>query len=153
MIRTFFLAALFGFFAFAAMAQEKADDVPYRQDSGLITAEYYLATGKYTQALQVIGGVMKRHPRSADAYVYRGYAYEKLGDVQKAMADYKAALNIDRSHLGANRYIAGLYVQQGERALAFEQLQAIRAICAGMECSEETELQNLINQAKKSSPP
>jgi tetratricopeptide (TPR) repeat protein len=154
MFRAFFVASVFlCFFSAAALTQEKADDVPYRQDAGLITAEYYLATGKYAQALQVLGGVLKRHPRSADAYVYRGYAHEKLGDMPKASADYKKALAIDPGHLGANRYLAGLYLQQGDRALAFEQLQAIRAICAGLECPEQTELENLINKAKKPASP
>ncbi len=44
-----------------ALAQEAASkkaDVPFRADAGLITAEYYLATGKYMQALDVLNNVL-----------------------------------------------------------------------------------------------
>ena len=144
-----FAFVLCAFFSGAALSQEKADEVPYRQDSGLITAEYYLASGKYTQALQVLGSVLQRNPQSADAYVYRGFAYQQLGDDKKALDNYTQALKIDPRHLGANFYLGVLYLNTGQKPLAFEQLQALRLICAGTECAEETELENLINQAKK----
>lgn len=129
-------------------APEKAAEVPFRQDAGLITAEYYLSTGKYTQALQVLGGVAQRHPQSADAFVYMGFAHEQLGDDAKALNNYQTALQIDPRHLGAHRYVGGMHLRQKDRAKAFESLQAIRLICAGMDCAEETELENLLNAAR-----
>lgn len=127
----------------------KKADVPFRTDSGLITAEYYLAVGKYAQALSVLKGVMERHPDNADAYTYRGYAYEKLGDVKRAEEDYRRALLIDPRHLGANRYIASLYLRQGDLQRALEQMQVIRMVCGAFDCAEQDELEAEINRYKQ----
>lgn len=123
----------------------KKAEVPFREDAGLISAEYYLATGKYAQALDVIGGVLNRHPDSADAYTYRGYAYEKLGDAKKAKENYKRALEIEPTHLGANRYLAGIYLKEGDLSRAMDQLQVIRMTCGDVACQELDELQADIN--------
>ena len=126
----------------------KKAEVPFREDSGLISAEYYIATGKYAQALDVLSGVLARHPASADAYTYRGYAYEKLGDYKKAQAAYGRAIEIDPTHLGANRYLAGLYLKQEDLARAMDQLQVIRMTCGDVACQELDELQADINRYK-----
>lgn len=148
-----FLAVLSGAALFIQPAKAdvaKAEEVPFRTDSGLITAEYYLATGKYTQALDVLGGVLQRHPQNADAYTYRGFAYHKLGDLRKARENYNRALILDPKHLGANKYTASLYLAENNLPKAMEQLQAILYICAGMNCGEADELQNEINRYKSS---
>jgi Tfp pilus assembly protein PilF len=129
-------------------AMQKSADVPFREDAGLITAEYYLSTGKYTQALDVLGGVLTRHPDNADAYAYRGYAFQKLGDAAKAAQNYKKAITLVPAHLGANAYLGSLYLQAGDLARAMEQLQAILYVCAGQYCAEADELQNEINHYK-----
>ena len=126
----------------------KSCQVPFRTDSGLITAEYYLATGKYTQALDVLGGVLQRHPQNPDAYTYRGYAYHKLGDLKKARENYNRAIALYPTHLGANKYIADLYLAEGNLPKAMEQLQVILYVCAGMNCGEADELQSDINRHK-----
>lgn len=148
-----FLAAFLGIATTAQPAQanvSKAEEVPFRTDSGLITAEYYLATGKYTQALDVLGGVLQRHPQNADAYTYRGFAYHKLGDLKKARENYNRAIIIDPKHLGANKYIASLYLAEDNLPKAMEQLQVILYVCAGMNCGEADELQGEINRHKSS---
>lgn len=153
LLAVLFLAAFFGFAAPLQPARAdvaKAEEVPFRTDSGLITAEYYLATGKYTQALDVLGGVLQRHPQNADAYTYRGFAYHKLGDLKKARENYNRALIIDPKHLGANKYTASLYLAEDNLPKAMEQLQAILYVCAGMNCGEADELQNEINRYKSS---
>ncbi len=127
----------------------KSDAVPFRTDAGLITAEYYLATGKYTQALDVLGGVLQRHPQNADAYTYRGFAYQKLNDLKKARESYTMALRIYPSHLGANKYMGNLWLEEGQLSRAMEQLQAMIYICAGTYCAEVDELQNDINKFRK----
>jgi tetratricopeptide (TPR) repeat protein len=135
-----------------AAAQEaeapKKAEVPFREDSGLITAEFYLATGKNAQALEVLAGVLARHPASADAYDYRGFAYERLGDMKKAKESYARALEINPAHLGANRYLAGIYLQEGNLSRAIEQMQVIRMICGDIACAELDELSAEVNRYK-----
>jgi Tfp pilus assembly protein PilF len=135
-----------------AMAQEEAkgDNVPFRTDSGLITAEYYLATGKYTQALRVLAGVLQRHPQNADAYAYSGYAWQKLDDPKKAAENYQTALNIDPTHLGAQKYLGNIHLAKGDIARAMESLQALKITCGLQGCAEMDELESDINRFKKS---
>ncbi len=123
-------------------------EVPYRLDAGLTKAEYFLATEKYTEALKEIAAVLKRHPKSSEAFAYRGYAYMKLGDEKKAADSFRKALAIDPTHLGAHKYIADMHLEEGELALAMEELQALRLICGAADCEEITVLESRINKLK-----
>ncbi len=127
----------------------KKNQVPFREDSGLITAEYYLSTGKYSQALSVVNAVLSRHPMSADAYTYRGYAYYRLGDRRKARENFAKAISINPKHLGANRYIAQSFLDAGDLARALEQMQVIRLTCGDSSCEELDELQAAVNRYKR----
>lgn len=149
-------SALFGFMLLSppALAAAPADpgkkaEVPFREDSGLITAEYYLATGKYAQALEVLEGVLTRHPHCADAFTYKGFAYRKLGDVRKAKENYQKAIEINPAHLGANRYLAATYLEAGDLGRAFEQMQVIRMTCGAQNCQELDELEAEINAYRR----
>jgi tetratricopeptide (TPR) repeat protein len=124
----------------------KKAEVPFREDAGLITAEYYLATGKYAQALDVIEGVLQRHPDCADAYTYKGFAYERLGDMKKAKQAYAKAIEANPTHLGANRYLGGIYLKEGDLSKAMDELQVIRMTCGDVACQELDELQAEINR-------
>ncbi|MEZ0259742.1 MAG: tetratricopeptide repeat protein [Alphaproteobacteria bacterium] len=136
-----------------AFAQEQAapiipkkPEVPFREDAGLISAEYYLSVGKYSQALSVLAGVLERHPGSADAYTYRGLAYQQLGDLKKARDNYNRAVTLNPTHLGANKYLASMFLNDGELDRAVEQMQVIRLACGTLECQELDELQLEINK-------
>ncbi len=131
-----------------AQSAEKKAEVPYRTDSGLITAEYELATGKYTQALNTLNNVLARHPENADAFTYIGFAYQQLGDIRQAATNYKRALLIDPKHLGALKYMGDLFILGNDLQRAMEQVEAIRSVCGHTDCSELTDLQNAINKAK-----
>ena len=126
----------------------KKPEVPFREDAGLISAEYYLSVGKYAQALSVLTGVLERHPGSADAYTYRGLAYEQLGDLKKARDNYNRAVTLNPTHLGANKYLASMYLNDGELDRAVEQMQVIRLACGTLECQELDELELEINKFK-----
>lgn len=149
-------AALF-LLAAPAFAQEqqqsapiipKKPEVPYREDAGLISAEYYLSVGKYAQALDVLSGVIARHPGSADAYTYRGFAYQRLGETKKARENYNRALTLNPTHLGANKYLASMLLEDGNLDRAMEQMQVIRMACGTLECQELTELEIEVNKFK-----
>lgn len=124
------------------------DEVPFRADSGLTKAEYYLATQKYAQAIDEAQNVLKRHPKDGDALTYLGFAYHRLGDLEKAVGFYDRALAVAPHHLGANKYRADLYLEQGNVARAFEQLQVLRSVCGVADCEEINELERAINAVK-----
>lgn len=136
-----------------AHAASKRAEVPFREDSGLISAEYYLSTGKYSQALSVLEGVINRHPQCADAFTYRGFAYHKLGDVRRAKENYEKAIQINPTHLGANRYLAATYLEAGDLRRAYEQMQVIRMTCGAQACQELDELEADINAYRNGQRP
>ena len=127
------------------------DDVPFRADSGLTKAEYFIATQKYAQAIDEAQNVLKRHPKDADALTYLGFAYHKLGDSTKAVEFFDRALAAHPRHLGANKYRAELYLESGNIPRAFEQLQVLRSVCGASDCEEINELEQAINTAKSGS--
>lgn len=130
-------------------AKPKKKLVPFREDSGLITAEYYLTKGRFAEALEVLEGVIQRHPESADGYTYRGYAYYHLGDRKRAKKDYERAIMLDPKHLGANRYLADSYIDAGDLRRAYEQMQVLRLTCGNFNCEELDELEARINRYRK----
>lgn len=124
------------------------NDVPFREDSGLSKAEYFLAIGKYAEALDETALILKRHPQSADGWTYQGYAFYRLGDKDKARDSFRKALLISPTHLGANKYMANLYLEEGNLPQAIEQMQVIRLTCGNTDCEELNELQRDINAYK-----
>lgn len=141
-------------FSLSAAAEENSltlkAEVPYREDAGLSKTEYFLAKGKYSEALDEAVAVLKRHPKSADAYTYRGLAYDRLGVTEKAVENFQKALALSPTHLGANKYLADTYLATGDLPRAMEQMQAIRFVCGEADCPELNELQSSINSFKKS---
>lgn len=124
------------------------DNVPFRQDSGLTKAEYFISTQKYAQAINEAEGVVKRQGPNADAYTYAGIAYERLGDDKKAFDNFRRALMVSPTHLGANTYLMQHYIASGNMPKAIEQLQVIRAVCGASGCEELNEAESAINNAK-----
>jgi len=133
---------------FLLIQKAKADELVLRTDSGLIAVEELLKKGNYTAALDATTSVIMRHQRDADAYTYRGYAYYKLGEKQKAFESFKTAIMIDPAHLGANKYLANIYIDEGHIDRALEQLQAMRMVCGSYNCAEIDILQSEIDKAK-----
>ncbi len=137
----------------AAGVPARADELIFRQDAGLTNTEYYLANGKYSAAVLSAKNVLQRHPASADAYTYLGYALDQLGQTDAAEKDFKQALTIDPTHLGANAYLAKVYLQKGEMARAIEQLQVIRMTCGRTICAELESVESAIDQYKSGKKP
>lgn len=124
------------------------EEVPLRQDSGLTKAEYLISKKKYAEALGECQNVLKRQGPNADAYTYLGIAYQRLGDDKQARQNFRSALALAPTHLGANAYMAHMYLLDGNMPKALEQMQAIRAICGATDCEELTELESAINAAR-----
>ncbi|MFH1157984.1 MAG: tetratricopeptide repeat protein [Pseudomonadota bacterium] len=131
----------------SAAAEEK--DIPFREDSGLTKAEYLLSAGQFSAALNTANDVLARHPANADAYTYRGYAYYRLGETANATRNFKKALTINPAHLGANAYLAEMYLDKGDMPRALEQMQVIRMTCGHMDCEELNMLERDIDRYKR----
>lgn len=132
----------------AQAGMEVKSEIPYRQDTGLSKAEYLISRGKHAAAIHELDNVIKRHPKSADAWSYKAYSTLQLGDKKKAMSYFKRALQIDPTHLGANKYLASLYLDVGQLSFAMEQMQVIRMVCGAMQCDELDDLEREIDAYK-----
>lgn len=137
------------FFWGASALAEPSYELPFRRDAGLTKAEYLISVENYAAAIETANDVLARHPTDADAFTYRGYAYLKLEQGEKAAADFKRALAADPAHLGANKYLAETYLAAGDAARALEQLQVIRAVCGLADCEELRVLEREIDTFKK----
>lgn len=120
----------------------------FREDAGLTKAAAQLREGKYAEGLDTLEDVLKRHPGNADALTYTGFAYLQMQDIEKATQYIDNALIANPRHLGANAYRADLYLLDGDTARALEQLQVMRAICAGMDCAEINAVEAHVNATK-----
>jgi tetratricopeptide (TPR) repeat protein len=129
-------------------ATARAEDIPFRADSGLTKAEAQLSEGKYTEALETLALVLHRRPADADALAYTGYAWHRLGDNNKAGQFFDRALKYDPKHLGANKYKADMYLANGNVSRAHEQMQVLRMVCGETDCAELNALQGAINRSK-----
>jgi tetratricopeptide (TPR) repeat protein len=134
-----------------AVKTDTKTQIPYREDSGLTKTEYLISVGQYSAAIHTADDVLARHSQNADAYTYRGYAYYRLGDFAKAAGSYRKALILNPTHLGANKYLADMYLEAGDVSRALEQLQVIRMTCGNTDCAELNDLERSIDKFKQGS--
>jgi tetratricopeptide (TPR) repeat protein len=147
-------AALLVLAAGAASASVSVkEEVPFRLDSGLTKAEYFIARQKYAEALSESQAVIRRHGPQADAYTYLGLSFQRLGDNKQAAENYARALALAPTHLGANGYMALLHIENGDMPKAIEQMQVLRAVCGASGCEELIAVESAINAARKGAAP
>jgi tetratricopeptide (TPR) repeat protein len=48
--------------------------------------------GKYSEVISLLDTYLPSHPKDADSFYNRGCAHEKLGNTEKALADYQEAI-------------------------------------------------------------
>ena len=68
--------------------------------------------GDHNRAISDFSKVIELEPRDVVAYVARGNTWEKMGNKQKAIADFRQALAISPAHEGAKNSLQRLGVAQ-----------------------------------------
>jgi tetratricopeptide (TPR) repeat protein len=74
------------------------------QSTGIVELDDALEVqlgGHLKEAIQAYTEVIKNHPRSAEAYNWRGMAYGELGELDKALADFNQAVDISPNYADA----------------------------------------------------
>jgi Tfp pilus assembly protein PilF len=66
-------------------------------------------SGNVAEAVTAYTEVLKKQPRSAEAYNWRGMAYEDLGDLDKALTDLSEALKISPNYADAHNNLGEVY--------------------------------------------
>lgn len=106
-------------------------------DDELFYAGYWLAkSGRYADALTYLN---LSRARDAKVLTYIGFATRKLGQVDKALPFYAAALDRDPNFVVARAYLGEAHLTRGEPQLARAQLGEIEARC-GTTCPAYVDL-------------
>jgi len=87
----------------------------YPGDSELATQniELNLMAGNEEKIINTINEQIAKEPGNKNLHYYLGIAYSETGDMEKAEASYKKALEIDPSYLDANINLGGLILNKG----------------------------------------
>lgn len=111
------------------------------------TAVKAINAGRYQDAVTLLENVVTQQPRNADALNYLGYAHRKLGNREKSLGYYQAALQNNPNHRGAREYLGELYIQMGDLPKAEEQLATLSRLCPSG-CPERAELTSALAKAR-----
>jgi type IV pilus assembly protein PilF len=116
----------------AAIAQFRLvqDDIFYQgQESAVINMGLaYLGKGDYQQALSVLRGAVGRNPADPRTRIDLGRVYFALDKTELAVAEYKKALELNRSYANAYYYLALAQVKlkdTKEAKIAFKEVVRI----------------------------
>jgi tetratricopeptide (TPR) repeat protein len=96
----------------------------------------------------LLGKVVERDGKSADAYNWLAYATRKNGDPAASIPIYEKALAIDPKHRGAHEYIGEAYLMLGDVAKAKRHLAALDSLC-WLPCEEYRDLKKAVQGYEK----
>jgi len=122
----------------AALASTAAGDVAYVRAVSLINEHRFVEA---LAALDEAEAVFGPHP---DILTYQGYAWRKLGQLDRAESYYKAALAVAPAHRGATEYYGELKVIRGDMTGARAMLAKLDGQCA-FGCVEAEDLRRWID--------
>lgn len=111
------------------------------------TAVKAINAGRYQDAVTLLENVVTQQPKNADALNYLGFAHRKLGNKEKSLGYYQAALQNNPNHRGAREYLGELYIQMGDLPKAEEQLATLGRLCPSG-CPERAELTSALAKAR-----
>lgn len=124
-------------------AQAMAEDDDYRAGKAAIDAM------RWEDATSRLSRAAVRYPDNADLHNYLGFAFRKLGRMDRAFEHYERALAIDPRHRGAHEYIGEAYLQVGDLAGAEKHLVALQNICL-LACEELADLEKAVKRHRQS---
>jgi Flp pilus assembly protein TadD len=113
-------------------------------DSAYLEAVSLINEHRYADALAALDKAEAAFGPHPDVLTYRGYVWRKLGRLDLAEQNYRAALAIAPAHRGATEYYGELKVIEGDLPRARALLAAIERQCA-FGCAEEEDLRRWID--------
>jgi tetratricopeptide (TPR) repeat protein len=102
--------------------------------------------GQYDNAIRVL---YLAHDQSDPRVLnYLGYSNRKLGNMEKALGYYRAAVASNPDYSLVREYLGEAYVQLGELEKAREQLTQIERICSNKTCHEYSMLSKYLVESQ-----
>jgi Flp pilus assembly protein TadD len=136
--------------AFSLPAAAMPSTTPAAASSDYIAGEKAVKEGRYQDAVPLLTKVVQREPDNADAHNYLGFSLRKLGDLDKAQAHYRTALQLEPDHKAALEYYGELFLQIKDLPHAEEQLARLQRVCASG-CTERAALEQAVKTYKAGS--
>ncbi|MEX0809096.1 MAG: tetratricopeptide repeat protein [Dongiaceae bacterium] len=110
-------------------------------------AEDHIDDEEYNDAIALLEKARAEEPNNPDVLNWLGYSHRKLGDYDKSLNFYMAALAEEPEHLGANEYLGELYLLMNDLPKAEERL-AVLAVACNSDCEEYEDLHEEIEEYK-----
>jgi regulator of sirC expression with transglutaminase-like and TPR domain len=83
--------------------------------------------GNLSKAIEIYSDYLKKNPRSAEAFNWRGMAYDNQGKLDQALADYNQAINLDPKYADAFNNRGEVYRQKKDFPKAMKDfLEAVK---------------------------
>ena len=136
--------------AFAAGTSTTTELTPVEVRTQLASAEELIRKESYSDAIEVLNGIVETNPREADAYNLLGYSFRKSKDFNRAERNYMRALRLNPDHKGALEYVGELYLETNRREKAEESLARLEELCP-QGCEELEDLREAMASAGQSS--
>ncbi len=118
-----------------------------RAKNKYMLARCYVIKGEYNRAINVLAAILKRDgkvsisslsktkkllidiinngPKNHQPFYWLGKLYTRLGEVERAISNYKLSIHLNPGHVDSRLDIAGLYNQTGKVDLAMKEYQFI----------------------------
>lgn len=110
--------------------------------------EKLIDQGDYQAAIKALDALHQEDPENADVLNLRGFSYRKMGDVDNALSNYQAALELEPKHRGANEYLGQLYLETDQLGKAEERLAVLDKACF-FGCKQYSQLKKSIKAYKQ----
>jgi tetratricopeptide (TPR) repeat protein len=109
---------------------------------GYLRARAMIIDGEYEAGIAAMHAL--GHDDNPEIANYIGYASRKLGRYEDSKIWYERALAADPKHVRTWSYYGMWHAEQGNRLMAQDFLEKVRAICGNTECEEYTKLKGVI---------
>jgi tetratricopeptide (TPR) repeat protein len=107
------LVLLIGCQSFAAGEEQPVPELNWGSASTLSAAEQAYNERRYQDAIRLYTEASKNSSEQSAALLGRGMAHEMVNQTQKAVEDYKRAIDVDRKNYRAMENLAGIYERGG----------------------------------------
>jgi tetratricopeptide (TPR) repeat protein len=87
-----------------------------------------LQSGKSEQAIEYLDTVIEAEPSFSEAWNKRGDAWLRLGELDRALADYEIALKLNPYHYGVMQSCASIWMERSQARKAYNYLSQAIAI-------------------------